>query len=286
VSRFLRLLAAPLLAGTIFGGVMAIPYPALAQTGPAIDVPAPIGVVGVDAAPIVVPDVPEVPGVPAIQVTVDNAPGGISSTISLILLLTLGSLLPGMLMMMTSFTRFTVVLSLTRNAIGIPSIPPTPVLLGLSLFLTFFVMKPVVTEVYDQGVSPLLEGTIGVEEAYQKSYQPLRGFMLAQTREEDLRLFLDISDSAQPESREEIGASVLVPAFMISELRAGFLIGFIIYVPFLVIDLVVSTILMSLGMVMLPPTFISLPLKLLLFVLVDGWVLVIGSVVASVQRVT
>jgi flagellar biosynthetic protein FliP len=258
----------------------------MAQTGPAIDSPAPVGIVGVDTAPIAVPEVTDVPEVPAIQVTVDSAPGGISSTISLILLLTLGSLLPGLLMMMTSFTRFTVVLSLTRNAIGIPSIPPTPVLLGLSLFLTFFVMKPVVTEVYDQGVAPLLEGKIGVQEAYEKSYEPLRGFMLVQTREEDLRLFLDISDSSQPESREEISASVLVPAFMISELRAGFLIGFIIYVPFLVIDLVVSTILMSLGMVMLPPTFISLPLKLLLFVLVDGWVLVIGSVVASVQRVT
>jgi flagellar biosynthetic protein FliP len=267
VSPFRRAAAFALIAF-----LLAIPTPA---SGQVIDNPEPT------TTPTVT-----VPEVPAVQVTVDTAPGGISSTVSLILLLGLGSILPGLMMLMTSFTRFVVVLSLTRNAVGVQSIPPTPVLIGLALFLTFFVMKPVITEVYEEGLSPLLEGEIGVQDAYQRSYEPLRRFMLAQTREDDLRLFIDLSDSTQPQSREEIGASVLVPAFIVSELRTAFLIGFIIYVPFLVIDLVVSTVLMSLGMVMLPPSFISLPLKLLLFVLVDGWVLVIGSVVSSVQQVT
>lgn len=249
--------------------------PAAAQT---IDVPI------VEEPPTVqVPDVEEVEDVPAVSVTIDGAEGGLSSTVTLILLLTLGSLLPGLLLLATSFTRFIVVLGLTRNAIGIQTAPPTPVLIGIALFLTLFVMKPVLTEVYDEALQPLMDQEIELTEAYDRAYDPLRGFMLTQTRDEDLRLFLDLSNEVQPESPDEIGASVLVPAFVVSELRTAFVIGFVVFVPFLAIDLIVSTVLMALGMVMLPPTFISLPLKLLLFVLVDGWVLLIGSLVSSVN---
>jgi flagellar biosynthetic protein FliP len=249
--------------------------PAAAQTidGPVVEEP----------AAIQVPEVPEVEDVPGVSVTIDGVEGGLSSTVTLILLLTLGSLLPGLLLMATSFTRFIVVLGLTRNAIGIQTAPPTPVLIGIALFLTLFVMKPVLTEVYDEALQPLMDQEIELTEAYDKAYDPLREFMLTQTRDDDLRLFLDLSNEVQPESPEEIGASVLVPAFVVSELRTAFVIGFVVFVPFLAIDLIVSTVLMALGMVMLPPTFISLPLKLLLFVLVDGWVLLIGSLVSSVN---
>jgi flagellar biosynthesis protein FliP len=187
------------------------------------------------------------------------------------------------LLLTTSFTRFIVVLGLTRNAIGIQTAPPGPVLIGIALFLTLFVMKPVLTQVWDDAAQPLIDQEIGLDEAYDRGYAPLRDFMLSQTREEDLRLFLDMAEGEQPESPSEIGATVLVPAFIVSELRTAFLIGFMVFIPFLVIDLIVSTILMALGMVMLPPTFISLPLKLLLFVLADGWVLLIGSLVSSVN---
>ncbi len=232
---------------------------------------------------IEVPEVAEVEDVPAVSVTIDGAEGGLSSTVTLILLLTLGSLLPGLLLLATSFTRFIVVLGLTRNAIGIQTAPPTPVLIGIALFLTLFVMKPVLTQVYDEALQPLMDQEIELTEAYDKAYGPLREFMLTQTRDDDLRLFLDLSNEVQPESPDEIGASVLVPAYVVSELRTAFVIGFVVFVPFLAIDLIVSTVLMALGMVMLPPTFISLPLKLLLFVLVDGWVLLIGSLVSSVN---
>ncbi len=234
-------------------------------------------------APVVTVPSPDEPAdVPAVTVTIDGAEGGISRSVSLILLLAIGSIIPGLLLLATSFTRFIVVLGLTRNALGIQSAPPTPVLIGIALFLTLFVMKPLLSQVWDDAVDPLLNGQIDVEEAYDRAYAPLQGFMLEQTREEDLRLFLDLSDGPRPERPEDIGASVLVPAFIVSELRTAFIIGFIVFIPFLVIDLIVSSVLMSLGMVMLPPTFISLPLKLLLFVLVDGWVLLIGSLVASV----
>jgi flagellar biosynthetic protein FliP len=232
---------------------------------------------------ISVPAPGAVPGVPSINVEVNGTEGGLTQTVSLILLLTLGSILPGLLLLTTSFTRFVVVLGLTRNALGIQTAPPGPVLIGIAMFLTLFVMRPVLTQVWDEAGQPLIDQQITVQEAYDRGYAPLRDFMLAQTKEADLRLFLDMSDGPQPSSPKEIGASVLVPAFIVSELRTAFLIGFIVFIPFLVIDLIVSTILMALGMVMLPPTFISLPLKLLLFVLADGWVLLIGSLVASVK---
>ncbi len=260
--------------------------PALAQTEPSptgTSLP-PTGVaVESPSAPLVaVPSVEDVAEVPSISVQVNGVEGGLTQSVTLILMLGMGALIPALLLLCTSFTRFIVVLGLTRNALGIQTAPPTQVLIGLSLFLTLFVMKPVLSEVWDEGVQPMMDQQISFDEAYDRSYGPLRTFMLEQTRDEDLQLFLDLADGPRPETPEEIGASVLIPAYVVSELRTAFVIGFMVFIPFLVIDMIVSTVLMSLGMVMLPPTFVSLPLKLLLFVLVDGWVLLIGSLVNSV----
>jgi len=192
---------------------------------------------------------------------------------------------PGLLLLMTTFTRFVIILGLAKNALGLQTIPPAQVLVGLSLFLTFFAMGPVFTEINEAAVQPVLAGELSQGDAIAAGYAPLREFMLAQTREDDLRLFMDMSDEPRPASSEDVSARTLIPAFAISELRTAFVTGFVIFVPFLVIDLVVAAVLMSMGMMMLPPVFISLPLKLLLFVLVDGWVLIVGSMVGSVQGV-
>lgn len=211
--------------------------------------------------------------------------GGLSQTVVIILLLTVAAVAPGVLLLTTSFTRFAVVLGLTRNAIGAQSIPPAQVLIGLALFLTVFIMGPIFGKVYDDAVQPMLAGELSQDEAFEAGFAPLRDFMLAQTEPDDLDMFMSMGGEARPANAEDVSASALVPAFVVSELRAAFVIGFVIFVPFLIIDLIVSAVLMSMGMVMLPPAFISLPLKLLLFVLVDGWALVIGSVVSSVNGV-
>ena len=231
------------------------------------------------------PAVPDVPDVPDVSVSVTSDDGGLSRSVVIVLLLTVGSVAPGLLLLMTAFTRFVVVLGLTKQAIGMQTIPPAQVLVGLAMFLTFFVMSPVFSEVNDQAIQPLLAGEIDQGEAFERGFAPLRTFMLDQTRDDDLQLFVDLAGAEQPAEPEEVGATTLVPAFVISELRTAFMIGFVIFVPFLVIDLVVSAVLMSLGMMMLPPVFISMPLKLLLFVLVDGWSLVVGSLVTSVNGV-
>jgi flagellar biosynthetic protein FliP len=229
--------------------------------------------------------VDDVPAVPDVAISVDGDDGALSRTVVIVLLLTVGSVAPGLLLLMTAFTRFVVVLGLAKNALGLQTIPPSQVLVGLALFLTFFVMSPVLSEVNADAVQPLLVGSISQEQALERGFSPIRQFMLAQTREEDLRLFLDLADGPRPATRAEVPAATLIPAFAISELRSAFIIGFIIFIPFLVIDLVVSAVLMSMGMMMLPPVFVSLPLKLLLFVLVDGWVLIVGSLVNSVHKV-
>lgn len=231
-----------------------------------------------DGDAIVVPPVPDTPGL-QIQMEGDE---GLSQSVALFLLLTVGAILPGLLLVMTSFTRYVVVLGITKNAIGLQTIPPSQVLIGLALFLTIFTMSPTLEEVYNDAVVPLLEGEITQEEAMEQGFDPFRRFMLAHADMDDLEMFAGMSGQPAPATPEETSASVLVPAFVVSELRQAFLIGFVIFVPFLVIDLVVSAILMSMGMVMLPPVFISLPLKLLLFVLVDGWSLIISSTVGSV----
>jgi flagellar biosynthesis protein FliP len=231
------------------------------------------------------PLVPLVPDVPDVSISVDSSDAALSRTVVIILLLTVGSVAPGLLLLMTTFTRFIVVLGLTKNALALQTVPPSQVLVGLAMFLSFFVMSPVLGEVNEQAIQPLLAGEIGQQDAMDAGFKPLREFMLAQTRESDLELFVNLSGRGRPVTPAEVPVSTLIPAFVLSELRTAFVIGFVIFVPFLVIDLVVAAVLMSMGMVMLPPVFISLPIKLLLFVLVDGWVLIVGSLVRSVNGV-
>ena len=208
-------------------------------------------------------------------------PQNVSSAIQLLLLVTVLSLAPAILVMVTSFTRIIVVLSLVRNAIGIPQLPPNQVLIGLAIFLTAFVMAPAIKTINEEAVQPYLNGTITQQEAYNRGEAPLRTFMLKQTREQDLGLFLKLSNTPKPQTVDDVPTYVLVPAFTISELKTAFQMGFVMFVPFLIIDLIVSSALLSMGMMMLPPVIVSLPFKILLFVLVDGWYLIVGSLVGS-----
>ena len=208
-------------------------------------------------------------------------PATVSAALQLLVLITVLSLAPAILVMVTSFTRIIVVLSLVRNAIGIPQLPPNQVLIGLALFLTAFVMAPTIKTVNDEAIQPYLAGTISQQEAFERGEQPLREFMLKQTREQDLALFLKLSGSPKPSSPADVPTYVLVPAFTISELKTAFQMGFVMFIPFLIIDLVISSALLSMGMMMLPPVIVSLPFKILLFVLVDGWYLIVGSLVGS-----
>lgn len=204
-----------------------------------------------------------------------------SLPVQTLLLLTSLTFLPAMLLMMTGFTRIIIVLSLLRNALGTSSTPPNQVLLGLALFLTFYVMSPVFNQVYEEAWMPLSQDKITMQSAIVKAAQPMRVFMLQQTRENDLALFTRIARHNNYASRDEVPLSILVPAFVTSELKTGFQIGFTMFIPFLIIDLVVASVLMALGMMMVPPASISLPFKLMLFVLVDGWQLLMGSLAQS-----
>jgi flagellar biosynthesis protein FliP len=195
--------------------------------------------------------------------------------------LTLLAIMPALLVCLTSFLRTIIVLSMLRHAIGMPETPPNMVLIGLALFMTLFTMSPVLQKLNDQALRPFMDGKIGLEAVYQKSSDPLRDFMIRQTREQDLALMIDLSKAKRPESLADISNVQLVPAFMLSELRAGFQIGFVIFLPFLLIDLIVSSVLMALGMMMMPPTTVALPLKILMFILVDGWSLVLKALVGS-----
>lgn len=232
-----------------------------------------------------VDDVPEIEGVPDVIIDVDGEEEGVGQAVTIILLLTIGSVAPGLLLLMTCFTRFVIVMGLTKQALGLQTLPPNQVMVGLSLFLTFFVMQPVLGEINQAALQPLLAGEITQGAALAAGFEPLREFMLAQTRDTDLQLFIDLSGADQPADVADVPAATLIPSFVLSELRTAFVIGFVVFVPFLVIDLVTAAVLMSMGMVMLPPVFISMPLKLLLFILVDGWTLLIGEVVASVNGV-
>lgn len=205
----------------------------------------------------------------------------LSGTLQILLIITVISLAPSILVMVTSFTRIIIVLHFVRTAIGTQSSPPNNVLIGLSLFLTLFIMSPVIAQIKTEAYDPLVAEEITQQEALERGIQPLREFMLKQTRQDDLRLFMDIAKIEPVESVDELSITIIVPAFIISELRAAFIIGFLIYVPFIVIDMVVSSVLMSMGMMMLPPTTISMPFKILLFILADGWNLVIGQLVNS-----
>lgn len=206
---------------------------------------------------------------------------GPSSAIVLLLSLTVLAVAPALLLMVTSFTKIIVVLSITRNALGLQGVPPNQVLAGLAIFLSLFVMSPVLTLVNTDALQPYLDGTISFGEAFDLGRVPLEEFMLANTRPEELALMVQVSGEAPPATPADVSLTTLVPAFILSELRAAFIIGFVIFLPFLIIDMVVSSSLMSVGMIMLPPVLVSLPFKLLLFVLVDGWALIISSVVGS-----
>ena len=211
------------------------------------------------------------------------AGGGQSYSLSLqtLLILTSLSFLPAILLMMTSFTRIIIVLSMLRSALGTPTSPPNQVLIGLSLFLTFFVMSPVFDKIYTDAYLPYSESKLDLQQAFEKGVVPLKTFMLRQTRQADLALFVKISNSDALQSADEVPLRLLVPAYAISELKTAFQIGFVVFIPFLIIDMVVASILMSMGMMMLSPSVISLPFKIMLFVLADGWNLLIGSLAQS-----
>jgi flagellar biosynthetic protein FliP len=211
-----------------------------------------------------------------------NADQGKAATVvQLLLILTVLSLAPALLMMVTSFTRIIIVLSLVRNALGVQQMPSNQIIIGLALFLTFFIMAPVWQQVNEEALKPYYEDRINGEEALALASTPVKNFMLKQTREKDLALFVKLSKEKRPEKPMDITLPVLIPAFVISELKTAFQIGFLIFLPFLIIDIVVASILLSMGMMMLPPIMISLPFKLLLFVLVDGWYLIVESLVRS-----
>ncbi|RPJ07732.1 MAG: flagellar biosynthetic protein FliP [Deltaproteobacteria bacterium] len=222
-------------------------------------------------------------GIPTLKIGVGEAKdaGEASVVLQILFLLTILSLAPAILVMMTSFTRLIVVFSFLRQALGTHQMPPNQILIGLALFLTFFIMTPVWQNVREHALVPYMEKKISQGQAMDEALKPVRNFMLKQTREKDLSLFVTVAKLPKPKNAEEIPTTVLLPAFMISELKTAFQIGFILYLPFLVIDMVVSSVLLSMGMMMLPPVMISLPFKVLLFVLVDGWHLVVGSMVKS-----
>lgn len=246
------------------------------------------GAVNVFAQPAL-PISPQPPSPPGNPLTIQiggmdpSAPQQISMGIQLLVIITILSLAPAILMMITCFVRVVVVLGFIRRALGLQEVPPNQVVLGLALILSFFVMTPTLKQVNDEALQPYFSGQITPVEAYEAASFPLREFMFRHTRKTDLGLFVRLSRIDQPQDKSEVPNHVLIPAFMISELKTAFIIGFIIYIPFLIIDMVVASILLSMGMMMLPPVIISLPFKILLFVLVDGWNLVIGSLMKSFE---
>ncbi len=287
-----KLLATALIAGALFGagllsgaaGAGAAPLPAgVAQHSGATTLALP----AIAALPVLVPKLapvgpsaPAGPKAPSGTVNLDINPKP-STSVSILLLLTLLSVAPSILLLMTSFTKIFVVLGLTRNALGLNGVPPNQVLAGLSLFLSLFIMSPVVKKVNALGVQPYLHNTKSQSAAFRDGIAPIREFMLAHTRSEEIALMLRAGHLPNPPTPDKLELTTLIPAFVLSELRSAMIIGFVVYIPFLIIDMVVSSSLMSLGMMMLPPVSVSLPFKLLLFVLVDGWGLIINALVTS-----
>ena len=274
-----------LLAGLLCAVGLALASPALAAAQPATGLTTASAVQAVSTPrPPTAPTKPSTPsgGGVSIQIGGTGTDGAKpSSSIVIILAITALSVAPALLLLTTSFTKIFVVLSLTRNALGLQSTPPTQVLAGLALFLTLFVMSPVLTQVNNDGVQPYLKGQMTQSQAFDAGVKPLREFMVGHTRSEELALITKAAQQPRPKNAASVPLTTLVPAFVLSELRSAFVIGFVIFVPFLVIDLVVAAVLMSMGMMMLPPVTISLPFKILLFVLVDGWGLIVQSLVAS-----
>ncbi|HTL12611.1 MAG TPA: flagellar type III secretion system pore protein FliP [Bdellovibrionota bacterium] len=220
---------------------------------------------------------------PSLSLSFGNSqkPADLVSVLRIVIMLTVLTLAPAILIMMTSFTRIVVVMSFVRQALGTQQMPPNQLIVGLSLFLTFFVMAPTWDKIQAEAVQPYLAEKIDQPTAFANAEAPIRQFMFAQTREKDLELFLSLAKSAKPKNRDEVPTHVLIPSFVISELKTAFQVGFMLYLPFLVLDMVVASVLMAMGMMMLPPMMISLPFKILLFVLVDGWDLIVGSLIKS-----
>ncbi len=223
--------------------------------------------------------------VPTVNLSLSSpdSPAALVSSINVILMLTILFLAPSLLLMTTTFTRFVIVFGFLRQAMGTQQIPPTQLLVSLALLLTIFVMEPVGMKAYEQGIKPYVDEKISYEVAFERTTEPFKNFMIRNTREKDLALFFRIRDMQNPKTIKDVPLSVVIPAFMISELKTAFEIGFLLFLPFLVIDMVVASILMSMGMMMLPPVMISLPFKILVFVLVDGWNLLIGNLIASIK---
>ena len=226
---------------------------------------------------------PALAGPGSIELNLDGGDGIANSAVRLFLLMTLLAVAPSLVLMMTCFVRFVIALHFVRQALGTPQMPPNQVVIGLALFLTLFAMSPTIDRVYEQAWKPWEQGEIDEYEGLQAAATPLRQFMLANTREADLKLFVRMSRIERPEGPDQLPLRVVIPAYVISELKTGFQIGFLLFLPFLVIDLVVASILLSMGMMMLPPAMVSLPFKILLFVLVDGWSLIAGSLVAGLH---
>jgi flagellar biosynthesis protein FliP len=222
-------------------------------------------------------------GLPTITLGVGQAndPGEVSTALQILVVLTILSVAPAILLMTTGFTRIVIVLSFVRQAMGTQQAPSNQIIIGLSLFLTFFIMAPVFDRINENALQPYLNKQINQEQAFTEALKPMRQFMFSQVGEKDLQLLVDISKSPQPANQDEVSMLTLIPAFMLSELKRAFQMGFLLFVPFLMIDMIVASILMAMGMMMLPPIIVSLPFKILLFVLVDGWTLVVGSLVQS-----
>ena len=221
--------------------------------------------------------------IPSLQLNVETAktPEEVAVVLEIIALLTILALAPAILILMTPFTRLIVVFHFLRQAMGTQSSPPNQVIVGLALFMTFFIIKPVAQQIYQQSLNPYLERQITYDKAFERAQAPIRKFLLTNTRESDVALFVKGADMKKPETRDDVSLLVLIPAYVISELKTAFIIGFVLYIPFLVIDMVVASVLLAMGMMMLPPVMISLPFKLMLFVLVDGWHLISGSLLKS-----
>ncbi|HOI28417.1 MAG TPA: flagellar type III secretion system pore protein FliP [Melioribacteraceae bacterium] len=222
---------------------------------------------------------------PKIDLQVGTAQDGndVSTTLQILLLMTILSLAPSIVIMTTAYLRIIIVFHFLKNALGTQQMPPSQLLAGIALFVTFFIMAPTWNKVNDEALQPLMDNKIKVSEAYDKGIEPIREFMFKNVREEDLELFVGLANIERPQNRDELPTYILIPAFVLSELRTGFIIGFFMFIPFIMVDMIVSSILMSMGMMMMPPMMISLPFKILLFILVDGWNLIIGSLVRSFQ---
>ena len=234
------------------------------------------------AAPVASPAAPALP-IPAINMAVgaSQSPQDVVLTLQLVALITVLSMAPAILLMLTSFTRILVVLGFIRSALGLQQTPPNQVIASLALFLTFFTMTPVWTEIYSKSLTPYMQGTLPAAVAWERTVQPMRQFMFKQTREKELSLMIRLSGEERPKNQQDVKTMTLIPAYVLSELKTAFQMGIVLYIPFIVVDMIVASILMSMGMMMLPPSMISLPFKILLFVMADGWNLVVASLVTS-----